>query len=72
MAWVCEEAGSFRGDAPRSTVHEVRYRIEKKHYDIINRFGRYPHRNEAPGREYTAEEKEYLESGGEAFGDKAS
>jgi uncharacterized protein (DUF924 family) len=38
--------------------------FEKKHYDIIKRFGRYPHRNEALGREYTAEEKEYLESGG--------
>jgi uncharacterized protein (DUF924 family) len=50
----------------------VRYRIEKKHYDIIKRFGRYPHRNEALGRGYTALEKEYLESGGETFGDKAS
>jgi uncharacterized protein (DUF924 family) len=46
--------------------------FEKKHYDIIKRFGRYPHRNEALGREYTVEEKEYLESGGETFGDKAS
>jgi uncharacterized protein (DUF924 family) len=46
--------------------------FEKQHYDIIKRFGRYPHRNEALGREYTVEEKEYLESGGETFGDKAS
>lgn len=32
----------------------------KQHYDIIARFGRYPHRNKALGRENTAEENEYL------------
>ena len=32
----------------------------KKHYDIIEKWGRYPHRNEALGRESTPEEVEYL------------
>lgn len=42
--------------------------FEKKHYDIISRFGRYPHRNKALGRPMTDEEKSYLEGGGETFG----
>ncbi len=31
-----------------------------KHQAVIERFGRYPHRNEALGRESTAEELEYI------------
>lgn len=38
------------------------------HYDIIKRFGRYPHRNFIHGRSNTAEEVEYLESGANTFG----
>lgn len=34
------------------------------HADIIRRFGRFPHRNEALGRTSTAEEMEFLRSGG--------
>jgi uncharacterized protein (DUF924 family) len=34
------------------------------HRDIIVRFGRFPHRNAALGRETTAEERAFLESGG--------
>lgn len=44
--------------------------FEQRHYDIIERFGRYPHRNEPLGREATAEEKQYLADGGETFGKK--
>jgi uncharacterized protein (DUF924 family) len=32
----------------------------RKHYDVIARFGRFPHRNTTLGREATAEEVEYL------------
>ncbi|KAF7563969.1 hypothetical protein G7046_g142 [Stylonectria norvegica] len=42
--------------------------FEKKHRDIIEEFGRYPHRNKALGRESTEAEKKYLEDGGETFG----
>ncbi|KAF3387689.1 hypothetical protein F1880_000880 [Penicillium rolfsii] len=42
--------------------------FEKRHKAIIERFGRYPHRNQALGRVPTAEEVEYLENGGETFG----
>jgi uncharacterized protein (DUF924 family) len=41
--------------------------FEKRHKVIIERFGRYPHRNEALGRTSTSEEVEYLENGGETF-----
>lgn len=34
------------------------------HYDLIARFGRFPHRNPAMGRESTREELDYLAGGG--------
>ncbi|HVK50165.1 MAG TPA: DUF924 family protein, partial [Pseudoxanthomonas sp.] len=34
------------------------------HYDLIARFGRFPHRNEALGRDSTQEELDYLAAGG--------
>ena len=41
---------------------------EKEHRDILDKFGRYPHRNEALGRTATQEEKEFMEAGGATFG----
>jgi uncharacterized protein (DUF924 family) len=37
------------------------------HRDIIKRFGRFPHRNEALGRDSTPEEIEWLATEGNAF-----
>jgi uncharacterized protein (DUF924 family) len=34
------------------------------HYDIVRRFGRYPHRNAVLGRESTREERAFLAEGG--------
>ena len=39
---------------------EENLKYEKEHRDIIKRFGRYPHRNDALGRESTDEECEFL------------
>ena len=39
----------------------------RKHYVIISRFGRFPHRNAILGRESTAEEKAFLSQPGSAF-----
>jgi len=39
----------------------------KAHYDIIARFGRFPHRNAALGRVSTAEEIAFLEQPGSSF-----
>lgn len=38
-----------------------------KHMEIIERFGRFPHRNAVLGRESTAEETEFLKQPGSAF-----
>ncbi len=40
----------------------------RKHYSIIERFGRFPHRNPILGRESTAAEQEFLASGSGSFG----
>ncbi|KAL8761147.1 MAG: hypothetical protein Q9184_002701 [Pyrenodesmia sp. 2 TL-2023] len=42
--------------------------FESMHRRLIERFGRYPHRNRELGREETEEEKAYLKDGGETFG----
>ena len=36
----------------------------RAHLDVIERFGRFPHRNAALGRESTPEEREWLDAGG--------
>jgi len=40
---------------------------EKRHKKIIERFGRYPHRNKILGRESTPEELEFLDQLGSSF-----
>lgn len=39
----------------------------KLHYGIIEKFGRFPHRNAILGRESTLEELQFLKDGGETF-----
>lgn len=46
---------------------EENYRFELRHKAIIDRFGRYPHRNEILGRDSTAEEIEFLRQPGSRF-----
>jgi uncharacterized protein (DUF924 family) len=41
--------------------------FEIQHKNIIDRFGRYPHRNEILGRESTADEIEFLKQPGSSF-----
>jgi uncharacterized protein (DUF924 family) len=38
-----------------------------RHQDVIERFGRFPHRNEILGRDSTAEEEAFLETPGSSF-----
>jgi len=42
--------------------------IELQHAEIIERFGRYPYRNTVLGREWTEQERAWLEAGGNTFG----
>ena len=46
---------------------EDNFNYELKHKEIIDRFGRYPHRNELLGRESTPEEIEFLAQPGSSF-----
>ena len=46
---------------------EDSFNFEVKHKAIIDRFGRYPQRNELLGRESTAEELEFLSQPGSSF-----
>ena len=41
---------------------ESNYRFAQHHYSIVERFGRFPHRNKILGRESTEAEVEYLNS----------
>lgn len=41
--------------------------FEKRHFEIIRRFGRYPHRNQVLGRISTPEEQEFLKLPGSSF-----
>ena len=43
------------------------YDFELRHKEIIDRFGRYPHRNKILGRESTPEEIEFLKTPGSGF-----
>ena len=43
----------------------------RKHYEVIRRFGRFPHRNRELGRQNTIEEQRYLDAGG-GFGGAGS
>ena len=43
------------------------YEFELRHKAIIDRFGRYPHRNKILGRESTADEIEFLKQPGSSF-----
>jgi len=56
----CVELISTLGDAELT-------RYAQAHCDIIERFGRFPHRNEVLGRASTAEEIEFLKQPGSSF-----
>jgi uncharacterized protein (DUF924 family) len=42
------------------------------HWDVVRRFGRFPHRNAILGRESTAEEQAYLHAGAPSYGQTVS
>ncbi len=62
----------YRGLAERNPEYDSVFRdfleFAEEHRDIVERFGRFPHRNEILGRESTAEELAYLEQGAPRYG----
>jgi uncharacterized protein (DUF924 family) len=69
---ILSEAGKelevLEGHQGSKTFLEGQLKAEREHRDILDRFGRYPHRNSALGRPSTEEEKRFLEEGGATFG----
>lgn len=61
-------AGLFELAPPEQRIHyENFYEYARKHADIIERFGRYPHRNQALDRPSTPQESEFLSGPGSSF-----
>lgn len=56
------------GCAGSKHLYEGHVKSEKEHRMIIDKFGRYPHRNGALGRKSTEEELEFMRAGGATFG----
>ncbi|KAF2009807.1 DUF924-domain-containing protein [Aaosphaeria arxii CBS 175.79] len=67
MAKLKEDIES-EGVERQSQFLEQGLKAEREHREILDRFGRYPHRNLALGRKSTAEEERFLAEGGATFG----
>ncbi|MFO7747206.1 MAG: DUF924 family protein [Orrella sp.] len=64
-----EELAVQRASLPLFSAHtdENTMRFARRHAEIIERFGRFPHRNQALGRISTQEEKAFLDQPGSSF-----
>ena len=70
MPYMHSESRAIHAEAMRlfAAHHSAdNLEFERRHKDIIDRFGRYPHRNAVLGRESTPEEIEFLKKPGSAF-----
>ncbi|THF64676.1 DUF924 domain-containing protein [Pseudothauera nasutitermitis] len=70
MPWMHSESRLIHAEAERlfkAWAPESNYDFELRHKAIIDRFGRYPHRNAILGRESSAEEVEFLKQPGSSF-----
>lgn len=61
---------ALRARAPEQYAEQLAQYLDyaQRHRAIIDRFGRFPHRNGALGREPTDDETRWLEEGGDRFG----
>ena len=70
MPYMHSESRVVHAEAERlfkDFANDYNYQFELKHKAIIDRFGRYPHRNAILGRESTAEEVEFLKQPNSSF-----
>ncbi len=58
---------SLIGTLPDAEQPESSYSYAKRHWDIIKRFGRFPHRNKVLGRTSTPDEIAFLDQPGSSF-----
>jgi uncharacterized protein (DUF924 family) len=70
MPYMHSESAAIHVDAERLFAQHTpatNLDFERRHKAIIDRFGRYPHRNEVLGRDSTAEEIAFLAGPGSSF-----
>lgn len=67
MPYMHSESKIVHVEAERLYKQTGNYEFELKHKAIVDRFGRYPHRNDILGRESTEEEIEFLKGPGSSF-----
>lgn len=70
LPYMHSESQKIHGEAEalfREFTSAYNYDFELRHKAIIDRFGRYPHRNETLSRTSTAEEIEFLKQPGSSF-----
>ena len=60
-------AAEFGENAKTAAMLKSSADYARRHFEIIKRFGRYPHRNAILGRESTPEEAEFLKRPGSSF-----
>lgn len=70
MPYMHSESRKIHGEAIKlfdqpGLEHNLKFEI--RHRDIIEQFGRYPHRNEVLGRDTTTEEQAFLQQPGSSF-----
>lgn len=64
----CRKGVEAAGDQPAVANLDRSIGFEKQHQEPLRKYGRYPHRNAALGRQSSKEEEEELSSGGATFG----
>jgi uncharacterized protein (DUF924 family) len=64
---LSEEVKNSGAKSEVCDIFEGSYRFALKHLEIIERFGRFPHRNEILGRQSTEEELKFLSEPGSSF-----
>ncbi len=70
MPWMHSESSAVHAVAKglfREFASKRTFDVELRHKAIVDRFGRYPHRNKILGRESTAEEVAFLKQPGSSF-----
>jgi uncharacterized protein (DUF924 family) len=65
---AANEAAALEGHNATKTFLDGQIKAEESHREILERFGRYPHRNGALTRPSTEEEIKFLREGGATFG----
>lgn len=69
------EFSAWKNDSDRGRIEEFflnQRKAEDSHRDLLERFSRYPHRNDVLGRPFTEQEEAFLREGGETFGTSGS